>query len=890
MIKNLLKYLLAGFFSVATYWLAAQQKQLDIPVFSATTLPTASAPLLQKQFSNYKLLSLPTKEMVSYLKNGRFSNSLKLNISESLGFEMVLEPVNLVSPDYKLQIQTPEGVKMVASNPDFLYKGKVTGKNGGEVRLAIKNDFFYGYITDNEKQYFIEPLKESGDIVSRNEFLFYNSTDVIDFEFKCGSNELLQQTRQNELNNSEFLQGGNAIVCKKYKFFNIADYSIYQHYGESVQAVENFLLANMNNVQGFYTGFNFNPTDSTDIGSDFMEFEVLGSNISTCASCDVVDSSGWGPYIGLQLRNGLLKNMGYNPPYLNFTPCFWTMRQIFADNPVLGLAWGGINLLKHNSDNAAYLRLVNAHETGHQLGCLHDEDRKPGLLGFVMQSSANLSATRFSRLSDFGGVNYSSNLTIRQSILSPRLNISDCEKGCDIVEGLKIDTYYKYDSVKISWKGSGVFRFNYKPKEISIYDSSANLLTTANSVTLKKLNACANYDFKIEKQCNATGFGPASSLGFNTTGIKLKDVKPIFFRGELYDLECKVFENYDQLYNQIITIDYVVVNHKWDQQNQTILFPNLFADGARHRIDITNENNTKFCSTPIYFNAPYYRTGSEKILETNFDDCKLPLEWKDTVIQVASNPILRSRIFIGKQTPPDNRFLNGTLDSSCMLTFYNRPATFELWNGKLFYESPAVDLSNFKNVKLSFDYQFAINKVTPNDAGGFSVEFFNGSQWKEVFKYQNNKFLKPGVRYINPWDSLPSRVFLDVNSYVSKNFKLRFIADDGSFLDNNGNTLAYSILFSLDNILLDGYEIRNNLPSEFIFFPNPAIEEIFLRTSNSQGSVSFYYKILDISGRIVQSGPLQNNRVRFNNISKGLYFIQLFNNNQVISIKKIIKQ
>jgi hypothetical protein len=160
MMKRLLKYLLVGYFMVSAYCLAAQEKQSIIPVFSATALPTVSAPMLQKQFSSYKLLSLPTKEITSYLKNGKFSNGLKLNISESLGFEMVLEPVNMVSPDYKLQTQTAEGVKTVASNPNFLYKGKVNGKNGGEVRLAIKDDFFYGYITDDGKQYFIEPRNE----------------------------------------------------------------------------------------------------------------------------------------------------------------------------------------------------------------------------------------------------------------------------------------------------------------------------------------------------------------------------------------------------------------------------------------------------------------------------------------------------------------------------------------------------------------------------------------------------------------------------------------------------------------------------------------------------------------------------------------------------------
>ena len=81
---------------------------------------------------------------------------------------------------------------------------------------------------------------------------------------------------------------------------------------------------------------------------------------------------------------------------------------------------------------------------------------------------------------------------------------------------------------------------------------------------------------------------------------------------------------------------------------------------------------------------------------------------------------------------------------------------------------------------------------------------------------------------------------------------------------------------------------QNNQNNTFKIFPNPSMEWIDIE-SNLQND--YLLKIYTIRGQEIHSEKVcKNTRIDISNLSKGVYVIQLFQNNKVLKIQKIIKQ
>ena len=71
--------------------------------------------------------------------------------------------------------------------------------------------------------------------------------------------------------------------------------------------------------------------------------------------------------------------------------------------------------------------------------------------------------------------------------------------------------------------------------------------------------------------------------------------------------------------------------------------------------------------------------------------------------------------------------------------------------------------------------------------------------------------------------------------------------------------------------------------------PNPFLNEIFITKNNNK---SFDYQLLDIIGRIIKTGKLeqQNNRLVFDNIASGVYFLKIIDGeNNAFVVEKVAK-
>lgn len=869
--------------------------QLTIAGFAQNTFPTfksksieLNTPLLRSQLRNFAAFNLESAKL-SQLVHQNTVSSFRLNLGNDRQWDIDLEPSGIVADNYQLKVLAPGRMQNISSHPDFLFKGKVRGSNKDEqVRLAIKEGFVYGSIQTDGKEYFIEPLNRFTKTKVKDQYIVYEGSDIMNQQsFSCGVQD--KGTVLKKVENQNGLKGQSPldIICKKIKFISAADYSMFQKFGNDVYAIETSFLSILNLAEGAYTSLNFGPDGSTDVGADKLQFEMEEVVVSTCSECDIAPGEENASTIGTRLSRWALENVDQRPGKIIQ---HWTANSLY-DATGKGLSGTIANLvscydirseiLRYGTDNPSFLRVLVAHETGHTFGCPHDDLVKSSVTGFIMYSGANESRTRFSTLADFGGVNYSSQQTIRNSVLTNISCLADCgNNSCAEVKDLKID-YGNFDKdLQLSWTGSGSFLVKYKINDSSSFDPANIIQTNLNTISLKGLDPCTLYHVEVQRNCGSS-LSKGSAIIFKTSSLTV-NAKPVNVHGDKYDLQLDVECKRCSDKNYFIKIDGVVQKTGNSSSSGQIFFKDLFADGSRHRIEISKDSENAACSATSFYTAPSYRSSSKKLLNGDFNDCSMPLGWKDSLLAKRNTAAPDARWIISDQNFFVSRTPRGSLDSTCMIYYNNLNTSNGPYSGALSLTSPKIDLTKYKNIKLHYDYNFLAYKF-PNiqPVGSITVEAFDGIAWQKIF--ERHADMPNVLRDI--WDSVPQRVFIDLDSFKNKDFQVRFIVDDGSLI--NKGTLG--VFAAFDNVVVDGYLKDSTTNNDVIVYPNPTRGEVFVQFSQ-QPITNIFYRIIDVSGKIVSNGTLSNYRINLNRMSRGMYLLELYESRKIISTKKILKQ
>ena len=200
-----------------------------------------------------------------------------------------------------------------------------------------------------------------------------------------------------------------------------------------------------------------------------------------------------------------------------------------------------------------------------------------------------------------------------------------------------------------------------------------------------------------------------------------------------------------------------------------------------------------------------------------------------------------------------------------VVTGIDRPISFALYNNELYF-------SQYDDHKISkIDYTLAsptVIDVLSNATYAYGLEFYGNSMYyikndTKLIKVENFNTASPIIAEVATMAGQPS--ILKINGtdlYVSK---------------STGNEIIKFDLLTLSNPNF------NNFDTSVIVFPNPSSNQIRLK-GYKQTSL---YKLIDITGRIIQEGTVVNESpILINSLANGTYFLRLNTSNSTIKFVK----
>ena len=334
--------------------------KLCFPFLTTLLIVLLSSPIilaqsLDKIFTNSEVISSNLTPQNFAQKSGTLA--YQLNLGEYGTYNVVLEETQMFHKAYQ------------GSNMPSTFRGYVQDIPKSTVTLTVNNDFLSGSIITPDSEIFFEPYRYFDIQAAQDEIIVYSKNDVVDSDVPCLHNHIEQdQTYKSAQKNS---MNGFANDCTTFEteIFLVADYSMYQKYGE--QGAVDRMTDILAQVQTRYDNEFAHP----------ITFTVVDTYVATC------DSDTCDPWSDTENVSPLLAEFrdwgnGYTTALPFDVASFWTRRDLeYQGNySVVGFASKGsvCDNFRYNinEDRDAISSNVNTlvHELGHNFGASHDAD------------------------------------------------------------------------------------------------------------------------------------------------------------------------------------------------------------------------------------------------------------------------------------------------------------------------------------------------------------------------------------------------------------------------------------------------------------------------------------------------------------------------------------
>ncbi|MFM8370764.1 MAG: PKD domain-containing protein, partial [Bacteroidota bacterium] len=357
----------------------------DAQTFAGEKVPHTSLALF-KSFTSYEVFEIDAQSLANLVQNNTESSPVLL-LGEHQ-WSLSLSSSQLLSENYTLRVETPEGVSVITQQPNIAFKGYEAG--GGKVRLTIDKEFIMGFIEQSGLSWYIEPLYYLEPDAPRNWFVVYERASVKkDPNVSCGVTEAMEKAAEMERDHeSEAEQLGVYEV----ELAIASDQLMLAKYG-STGAVEGHNIAVINMVEGDYTG-SFNHDLCYNIVTQYVATTFPGPWSSSNDAGTLLGSfQSWGQGGGF----GVNFDVGE----------LWTDRDF--NGGTVGIAYlnGVCNTVKYHclqdfTNNSDFLRCMTSHEIGHNFSATHDNCSSGEFIMCPFVSSATAwSAQSLSQINPF---------------------------------------------------------------------------------------------------------------------------------------------------------------------------------------------------------------------------------------------------------------------------------------------------------------------------------------------------------------------------------------------------------------------------------------------------------------------------------------------------------
>ena len=201
----------------------------------------------------------------------------------------------------------------------------------------------------------------------------------------------------------------------------------------------------------------------------------------------------------------------------------------------------------------------------------------------------------------------------------------------------------------------------------------------------------------------------------------------------------------------------------------------------------------------------------------------------------------------------------------------------------------SFNVSGYSSIDVSF-YFYPYSMENGED---FWVQFYDGSSWQTVAAYAsgssftNNSFYSANVTIDSGSYNFPSNAQFRFRCDASGNNDHIYI-DQVSIVANSGGAGAGPSIVALGSPAngIVGGEMGANIDGDLLLTPNPA--RSILNVHMLEFDPSYTYRIMDVAGKVVQAGTL-NQTLNVSQLQSGMYFLEVTEEEETV-IEQFIKE